>query len=57
MCKRPKIAEPQRLQQSESPVYRDRYEKKTTGRRSTILTGGGGLMQSAASGKKTILGQ
>jgi hypothetical protein len=44
------------FQQSQSPVYRDRAETPTQGRRGTMLTGGSGVQSSAPTMKKTMLG-
>lgn len=56
MCSAP-IPEPQRFQVSQSPVYRDRKDTPSAGRRGTILTGGSGVQSSAPTMKKTALGQ
>lgn len=57
MCSAPNIPAAQRFQQSQSPVYRDRNEQPSTGRRGTILTGGAGVQSSVPTLKKTALGQ
>jgi len=59
---KPDIPDPVVFQQSQAPVYRDRADTPSTGRRSTALTGGGGVnpddtMTSAElTTKKTALG-
>ena len=57
MCSAPDVPEPQRFQQAQAPVYRDRQDKPSTGRRGTILTGGSGIQNSSPTMKKTALGQ
>ncbi len=57
MCSAPDVPEPQRFQQAKAPVYRDRQNTPSTGRRGTILTGGSGIQNSIPIIKKTVLGQ
>ena len=57
MCSAPNVPEPQRFQQAQAPVYRDRQDTPSTGRRGTILTGGSGIQNSSPTMKKTALGQ
>jgi len=57
MCGAPDIPEATKYQQSQSPVYRDRQDQPSTGRRGTILTGGSGIQDSNPTMKKTALGQ
>ena len=57
MCSAPDVPEAQKFQQSQSPVYRDRQDTPSTGRRGTILTGGSGVQSSSPTMKKTQLGQ
>lgn len=56
MCS-PKVSQPTQYQTAQTPVYRESGERRTTGRRSTILTGGTGVVSTdQMGGKKTILG-
>lgn len=57
MCSKPKIPTPKEYQSAQAPVYRERADQNSTGRRGTILTGGSGIQDSSPTMKKTALGQ
>ena len=57
MCAAPDMPDPQKFQQSQSPVYRDRKGQTGAGRRGTMLTGGAGIQSVSPTLKKTALGQ